>query len=329
MNNNIKVSVIIPMYNLEKYIKRCLMSIIKQTLNEIEIIVVDDGSKDESKKVIEDIMANDKRIKYLRQPNMGVSSARNTGLLSSIGEYVTFVDGDDYLQEDMLEAMYNYAVNNELNIVMCGLSSVVSNYKENTPYFLSAELYIKEILLGNVPRTSCGILFNNKFIGGRLKFNIQMKYGEDMLFTISLLLLETKNVGIIPINYYMVEERLNSASRNENINQYIHGELLTKNIYGTFINANVLSVYEASIKEFCYDDLLHSLSCVHKANEPISEKVAVFNKIKKTKYLQDTLCWSIKKSKSKSSRIKSILIIVLPSRLLLMTYKIKSMIGSY
>lgn len=106
MEEKIKVSVIIPVYNVEDYIEKCLESVVNQTLKEIEIIVVNDGTKDNSMKKIEKYFS-DSRIKIINKQNGGQSSARNAGLAISKGEYISFIDSDDFIEEKMLEELYN------------------------------------------------------------------------------------------------------------------------------------------------------------------------------------------------------------------------------
>ena len=101
----IKVSVIIPVYNVEKYIERCLESVIHQTLKEIEIIIINDGSKDNSSKKIEKFLGDD-RVIYVKTENKGLSAARNKGLKIAKGEYIGFVDSDDYIDLDFYEKLY-------------------------------------------------------------------------------------------------------------------------------------------------------------------------------------------------------------------------------
>lgn len=99
------VSIIIPVYNVEKYVEQCILSLLNQTYSNIEIIAVNDGSKDESPQKILDLAKKDKRIKLLNQENKGVSAARNNGLNSANGDFIIFVDADDYLKEDFVEYM--------------------------------------------------------------------------------------------------------------------------------------------------------------------------------------------------------------------------------
>ena len=99
------VSVIIPVYNVEKYLRRCLDSVVGQTYKDLEIILVDDGSTDGSTEICEEYAKKDSRIRFLRKQNGGLSSARNAGLLVATGEYVTFVDSDDYIEDFTYERL--------------------------------------------------------------------------------------------------------------------------------------------------------------------------------------------------------------------------------
>ena len=101
-----KISVVIPVYNMEKYLKRCLDSIINQTFQDIEIIMVDDGSKDSSGKICDEYKALDDRVKVIHKQNAGLGFARNSGMEIATGEYISFVDSDDYIELDMYEKLY-------------------------------------------------------------------------------------------------------------------------------------------------------------------------------------------------------------------------------
>lgn len=113
----IKVSVIITVYNVEKYIKKCLLSVLNQTLKEIQVIIVDDGSTDSSSDIISGI--SDERVEYFYKKNGGLSSARNFGLQFVKGKYLIYLDGDDYIESDMYEKMYLIAENDESDLVEC------------------------------------------------------------------------------------------------------------------------------------------------------------------------------------------------------------------
>lgn len=116
-----KISVIVPVYDCEKYIKKCVDSILNQTFKDLEIILIDDGSTDKSGKICDELKLKDGRIKVIHQENKGVSSARNEGLKIANGEYISFVDGDDYLSEDMYEFLYDNLKKSGADISVCGI----------------------------------------------------------------------------------------------------------------------------------------------------------------------------------------------------------------
>ena len=102
-----KVSIVIPVYNVEKYLARCIQSVINQTYENIEIILVDDGSMDSSGKLCDTYKMKDNRIKVIHQRNLGVSAARNVGLDLAEGDSITFIDADDYVAENYIETLVN------------------------------------------------------------------------------------------------------------------------------------------------------------------------------------------------------------------------------
>lgn len=118
------ISVIIPIYNLENYIAKCIESVISQTYGNIEIVLVNDGSTDNSEEVCSRYVQNDERIIYLTKENGGPSSARNKGIEIAKGEYIFFVDGDDYLASDTLEKLYTRIVADHSELALCGVTRV-------------------------------------------------------------------------------------------------------------------------------------------------------------------------------------------------------------
>ena len=114
------VSVLVPVYNVEKYLPRCLESILQQTLSDIEVICVNDGSTDQSAQILENYAEIDKRIIVITKENGGLPSARNAALNKACGKYIGFVDSDDYIQPDMFEKLVNTAEKKSSDIVICG-----------------------------------------------------------------------------------------------------------------------------------------------------------------------------------------------------------------
>ena len=119
-----KVSVIVPVYNIEEYVSYCIESLVGQDYQNLEIILVDDGSKDLSFKICDEWSKRDSRIKIIRKPNGGLSSARNVGLDFATGEYVLFIDGDDYLANGAISAMMSIIETKEVDFVQFGYEEV-------------------------------------------------------------------------------------------------------------------------------------------------------------------------------------------------------------
>lgn len=127
------ISVIVPVYNVEEYLEECLDSIQKQTYIDIEVILVNDGSTDRSKEICERYCEKDSRFKLVNQENKGLSGARNRGMLESKGEFISFVDSDDVLKEDMLEQLMKQMTSEDIDIVECWYTNEKQELELSTP----------------------------------------------------------------------------------------------------------------------------------------------------------------------------------------------------
>ncbi len=225
MNNNIettKVSVVIPVYNTEKYLEEALESIIGQTLKEIEIIVVNDGSTDSSSKIIDRCQKKDTRIKVFNQNNKGQSSARNRGLEASKGKYIYFFDSDDILERETLEVCYKLSEENDLDILTFNGINFVSDVKmitneyayirKKTPStIMTGKEYLKIVLKNN--EYSASVCLN--FINLEFLKKIELKFfegiiHEDELF-IPLLYSEASKILHINNTFFRRRYRANST----------------------------------------------------------------------------------------------------------------------
>ena len=143
-----EVSVIVPVYQVEQYLRQCLDSILNQTFKDIEVILIDDGSKDNSGKICDEYALNDNRVKVIHQKNMGLSDARNSGMNLMSGKYFMFVDSDDYVSELMIEKLYIRAVETDADVVCCNFEYFWENNekesfstKEKTEELNSSEIF--------------------------------------------------------------------------------------------------------------------------------------------------------------------------------------------
>ena len=197
----VKVSVIVPAYNAEKYIDKCLESLINQTLKDIEIIVVNDGSKDNTLEKINKY--SDKRIKLLNlKENKGIGHARNEGIKKALGEYIGFVDSDDYVDKNMFEKMYEKASKEKLDIVVCDFYKQIENtnqtIKEIIPNFKNTTLKNNSNLLLDINLAPWNKIYKRKLIvDNKIHFDEKLKY-EDVPFVVKSLD-KAKNIGKINI----------------------------------------------------------------------------------------------------------------------------------
>lgn len=215
-----KVSIVVPVYNTEKYLKECIDSLTNQTLKDIEIIIVDDGSKEVCANLCDELKNTDKRIKVIHKANEGLGLTRNAGIEAASGDYIGFVDSDDYVDPLMFESLYNAAAKNNADIVVSGISFVggntfsktgdytPKNYFENDTVFEEDD--IKTLFLGvigalpNEPDDSrygvsvCKNIFKRSvFINNDVKFYSEREIiSEDTLFMADFIKCAKKAVGI-------------------------------------------------------------------------------------------------------------------------------------
>lgn len=131
MESNIKISVIVPVYNCEKYVSRCVESLINQTMRDIEIIIINDESEDKTLEILKSYEQKDNRIKLITKKNKGVSDSRNTGLRMAKGKYISFVDSDDWIDLNAFKIMYDIAEKKQTDIVMCSYIREFKNHSKS------------------------------------------------------------------------------------------------------------------------------------------------------------------------------------------------------
>ena len=209
------VSVIIPVYNVEQFLNKCVESVLNQTYKNLEIILIDDGSTDESAEKCDILEKRDERIKVIHKPNGGLSDARNAGLNIATGKYYSFIDSDDFVTDDMIESMLNSAQNHSCEIAICNMIrySEQSNVK---PFYCPVDK--EQVLMGNKKFLTlnqpsvCNKLFKAELFEG-IRFP-KSKYYEDT-FVYHELLYRSKNVVLTGKESYWYLERGNSIVGGE------------------------------------------------------------------------------------------------------------------
>ena len=219
------ISVVIPMYNSEKSIDRCIKSIINQSYKNIEIIVIDDGSTDNSKKICEKLAMKDSRIKVLTQTNSGVATARNNGMKEAKGKYLCFIDSDDWIESKMIEICYNKLIKEKVDVIRCNMftengkdlqdvdiTSISKKYNENE---IKSNL-IDKILNGKLSAYVWLLLIKKNNEIKNLRFSKDIIILEDTLFYIEMLL-KVKSIYVLNkrlYHYCMNEEGLTLSYTN-------------------------------------------------------------------------------------------------------------------
>jgi glycosyltransferase involved in cell wall biosynthesis len=226
VSSSIAVSIIIPTYNSEKYVEKCLTSVIMQTLNNIEIIIIDNISDDNTVKVVKDILSNSKKkFDIITNPKLGVSSSRNIGIKASKGEYIYFLDSDDYfLEKEALENVYNFAKVNDLDIAHFGFNRVDDEGKIIVPYnrfykyitsIKSGNHVLEKYLKGKVWLWTGNCIYKmNTIKNNSLFYTENCVVGEDQEFIIKTLVHSKRisSVNKVYINYVSRKESLSKNS---------------------------------------------------------------------------------------------------------------------
>lgn len=222
----IKVSVIVPVYNVEDYLVECLESLVSQTLKEIEIICVNDGSTDGSMAILEDYKKKYPAIKVFTKPNGGLSDARNFGLKHATGEYIAFVDSDDYVHVNMLKVLYEAMIDAQADLCVSQIKEVYQTEKKDL--IDHNEIYP---MLGHP--TVWNKLYKHEWIK---MFDIEFPVGlwyEDNVFTYKYLLNQPKIVYVEDFLYYYRKERVGSIMSSQ----------VSPKIYDIYEVGNQLAAY--------------------------------------------------------------------------------------
>jgi len=210
----IKVSVIVPVYNVEDYLEKCLDSLVNQTLKEIEIIVVNDGSPDNSEKIIGKYAKKYKNIKAYTKENGGLSDARNYGIKKATGEYLAFVDSDDYVTIDMYEKMYQKAKSGNFDMVVCDLNYIYEDKIVKAYSNIDTDTTdIKKTML-NIYPAAWNKIFKKKLFDTGIEFKKGVWF-EDVEF-IYRLLPSVKTIGVIHEHFNQYVQRAGSITSTVN-----------------------------------------------------------------------------------------------------------------
>lgn len=227
MNKSIDVSVIVPVYNVEKYIEKTIQSILRQSFQSIELILVNDGTQDMSIQKATKIL-RDTKIQYqiINQTNQGLPVARNVGIKSANGQYICFIDGDDIIAPDHVENLYTVLKKNKLNFAFSEFELVGMNNREGkttekecVSEILEKEILRKKFLNRKIKIHCCAIMLKKSFMEkNNLMFDSRLRFGEDVEFLWRLLDCISE-AGYIKNKTYKYLVRENSLMTNQNVDR--------------------------------------------------------------------------------------------------------------
>lgn len=305
-----KVSVIVPVYNTEKYLKNCIDSLLKQNFEDYEIIVINDLSPGNAEEIIKSY--NDKKIVYIKNnTNKGIGYNRNLGVKEAKGEYVCFIDSDDYVKEDFISKMYNYSKENNLDLCVCDYVNVdekgntleefnlsnfgITNYEENNKILC-------EINLG-----PCNKLFKkDMLIKNKIKFSEKLKY-EDLSF-VAFSIKNSAKIGKIneQLNYFTVHKNSETTTRDKRVfdifkqldivrNEYKSGKYLDELTVSILLNYTIQQRYQIdkdTQSKFIDDAFkyLNDNNIDYKHSEYIKNRSFLKGLIEKNKFITKIYC---------------------------------------
>ena len=256
----VKFSIIVPIYNIEKYIKKCIQSILKQTYKNFELILVDDGSTDSCGVICDEFLKKDDRIKVIHKTNGGLVSARNEGLNNSSGEYICYVDGDDWIEKNTLEILYKILKKENPDVIVFNLKKIFKEKVEILPFWNENGLYDKIKLERNIyPYMMCDIrkkfctplifptgagkIFRRSLLKEHYCKDLRIRMGEDNAFVYETLY-SANSVYFINEPLYCYNQTNNTSITSTYDKKRFKNNLILFNYMENNLNLNYINTKE-------------------------------------------------------------------------------------
>lgn len=271
------VSIIIPIYNAELHLNKCLLSVLNQTYGNLEVILINDGSTDLSGEICDNYAKTDNRIRVIHQKNAGPSHARNTGIKMSVGEYIQFVDSDDWIEPDMTEKLVEAMVDH-VQLVICGYKNnadasfipAINGVYQKPEFMLHFGNLYKHIIFPS----PCNKLYRTAIIKEfAIRFSENMTMGEDLLFNMDYLK-NCNRINIIPdqLYNYMISNN-NSLTKSFNKNLFDNQQILFQNVRGFLMENNCYTGENKYYLKVIYaNSIINCLTNVFHKNSDLSSK---------------------------------------------------------
>ena len=257
----VQVSVIIPVYNCEAFIEKCIRSVMEQTFTEFEAIIINDGSTDRSWDILSELVVGDERFFLVDQENKGVGAARNLGIELAKGKYLLFIDGDDYIGENYVKNLYNAAESNQAQMVICGFRYIDEKGKIEKEVIPGNYIrYKKEECIFQVSVVWAHLYLRQFWEKYRIRFENEER-GEDMPVSLFFSVMCDKIVILAEAEYYYVQHQCSAMHNFRGLEKYhlpYHGlEKIVQKIlyYGIENSPEFCELYVLRILATCYFDL--------------------------------------------------------------------------
>lgn len=223
------VSIVIPVYNVEKYLPECLDSVINQTYKDLQIIVIDDGSTDSSGKICDQYAEKDNRITVIHQENAGAANAKNTGLDNVKGEYLAFADSDDWVELNWIETLVNAMEKYDADVVECGFDNVFVNEVEEGKVYTEGEMLTTEDYFKQYNENWVSVIFWNKLFRAELtegiRFRKERRCIDDEFYTYKVVSNAKKMIRVSNILYHYRQRKSSAAHSEKNLLQITEDNL--------------------------------------------------------------------------------------------------------
>ena len=281
-----RLSVIVPVYNTGKYLPKCLDSILNQTIDDFEIIVVNDGSSDNSVDIIKKYVKKYKdKIVFLDKENGGQGSARNLGIKKAKGDYIGFVDSDDFIDKDMYKEMYDVALNNNSDIVICNISDYYEKNgdEKDTLLDLKSDVSINDAIIKSIPSVVNKIYKKELLQNSNIIFNESIWY-EDLPYSMQILV-NAKKINFVNKAFYHYFHRVKSTMHNENISKNLDIIKAYDDLINYLKKENLYDKYKEEFDFILLKEVyLSSVNRVIRTNNKSKEKKKIIKELRKYYY---------------------------------------------
>lgn len=245
-----QLSIIIPVYNTEKYLHRCIDSVLLQSFTDYELLLIDDGSTDGSGTICDEYAAIDARIRVVHRSNYGVSATREFALSQATGEFIQFIDSDDWIDSTMLQKMYNEAQQKDADIVCCCFDLIFDTH--TTPYRLiyKDKISLQKAIIGNC----FGVLWKNLIrrdviISNDIHFDNDLQGGEDYCFMVKAITASSVISTVDEILYHYNKQNQNSIMAVPTLDKVLSQIKATEMVISFLADKKLLSTFEDALIE--------------------------------------------------------------------------------